>query len=110
MYDRKNMERPPMASELIQALLRGGAVGVDVEAAAEVALAFSKECLGWKNARAVKDWGYPYIFENVSREQADTSVPPYRRQFHYTHLDYVAKAVKGWIKPHDTAMPRHADV
>jgi hypothetical protein len=45
---------------------------------AKVARAFCVECRGWKNARTVNDWGYPYIFENVSKELADTPIPAYR--------------------------------
>jgi hypothetical protein len=70
-------------------------------ALAEIALAFCKECRGWKNAHRFNDWGYPFIVESVSKKLADTKIPPYERQFHYTHLDKVMAAVREWLSDMD---------
>jgi hypothetical protein len=77
---------------------------------AEIALAFCKECRGWENARCINDWGYPYIAEPVSRSLASTKIPPYERQFHYTHLDKVMAAVRKWLRPADITPAHHARV
>jgi hypothetical protein len=84
------------------------AVSCALPTLATTALAFCKECLGWQNAISTNDWGYPYRYEYVSKELADTSVPHYQRQFHYTHLDYVAKAVRTCIRPVDITPAHHA--
>jgi hypothetical protein len=73
----------------------------DALALAEIALTFCMECRGWKNARGVNDWGYPYIRESVSKELANKKSPPYERQFHYTHLDKVMEAVREWMSSKD---------
>ena len=73
---------------------------------AEVALAFCKECRGWRNAQCVNDWGYPYIREAVSRDLADTKFPPYERQFHYMHLGQVIPAVREWLET-ASGLPAH---
>lgn len=62
---------------------------------AETALAFCKECLGWKNAYHFTDWGYAYICESVSKELADTELSG-QRHFHYMHLDKVMEKVEEW--------------
>jgi hypothetical protein len=77
---------------------------------AEIALAFCKECRGWKNSHRFNDWGYPYIVESVSKKLADTKIPPYERQFHYTHLDKVMAAVRAWLKPEGIIPTHHARI
>jgi hypothetical protein len=77
-------------------------------ALADIALAFCKECRGWKNACCFNDWGYPYIVESVSKKLADTPIPPHQRQFHYTHLDRVMAAVRVWLKPTGTIPAHHS--
>ena len=42
---------------------------------AEAALAFCKECRGWKNARIFNDCGYPFILEDVPKRLADSLDP-----------------------------------
>jgi hypothetical protein len=69
----------------------------DAIALAEGALAFCKECRGWKDATSVNDFGYPYISESVTKKLASTTIPPYERHFHYTHLDKVMAAVQDWL-------------
>ena len=78
----------------------------EAQALEEIALAFCQECLGWKNARSINDWGYPYVSESVTKKLADTPIPPYERQFHYSHLDKVMAAVRAWLKP-DGIVPTH---
>jgi hypothetical protein len=72
------------------------------------ALAFCKECLGWQDALWTNDCGHPYIYEYVDKELAHSPIPPYQRQFGYTHLDQVAKAVREWIRPVDITPAHHA--
>jgi hypothetical protein len=69
----------------------------DAIALAEGAPAFCKECRGWKDATSVNDFGYPYISESVTKKLASTTIPPYERHFHYTHLDKVMAAVQDWL-------------
>lgn len=78
----------------------------EAEALADVALAFSKECRGWKDAYCVNDWGYPYISESVPKKLAGTKIPPDERHFHYTHLDKVMAAVRDWLKS-EGVIPAH---
>jgi hypothetical protein len=80
------------------------------EEMARLALACCKECRGWTNAHYVNDCGYRYVYENVSKELADTSVPPYERQFHYMHLDRVAKAVREWLMLPDITPVHHTRI
>jgi len=65
---------------------------------AEVALAFAKECLDWKGARIINDFGYVYIEESVPKHLAQTPIPPWQRSFHFNenHVDKVIEAVRGW--------------
>jgi hypothetical protein len=41
----------------------------------------------------------------VGKKLADTKLPPYERQFHYTHLAKVMVAVRVWLKP--DGIPTH---
>jgi hypothetical protein len=82
------------SDELLQNL---GKQSPEAIALSEIALAFCKECRGWENAHRFNDFGYPYIVESVSKKLADTQIPPYERQFHYTHLDKVMAAVQDWL-------------
>jgi hypothetical protein len=82
----------------------------EAQALAEIALAFCRECRGWTDAHAINDFGYPYISESVSKKLATTKIPPYERQFHYTHLDKVMTAVRDWLKPDCVIPPHHAGI
>jgi hypothetical protein len=90
--------------------VRDAAKPIEQMTLGEVALAFCKECRGWENAVSVNDWGFPCIYENVSKELSDRTTPPWRLQFNYIHMDYVAKAVREWIKPLDITPPQHAKI
>ena len=75
---------------------------------AEVALAFCKECRGWKKARIFNDYGYPFIYESVPKRLAATSIPPWERHFHFKHLDEVMQAAEEWCGPaRDLIVGRH---
>jgi hypothetical protein len=80
---------------------------LEAQALAEIALAFCRECLGWKNARGVNDCGYPYISESVSKELADTKILPFERQFHYTQPDRVTEAVQAWLESTRSTRDHH---
>ena len=73
----------------------------EAQALAAIALAFCRECRGWKNAHSINDFGYPYISESVSKKLADPGIPPYQRHFHYTHADKVMAAVREWLSAMD---------
>lgn len=62
------------------------------------ALAFCKECLGWKEARICNDFGYVFIRESVPKHLAATPIPPWERQFSFNenHVDHVMDAVRIW--------------
>jgi hypothetical protein len=62
------------------------------------ALAFCKECLGWKGAYVYNDCGYVYIMESVPKHLAATPIAPWERQFHFNenHVDKVIDAVRKW--------------
>jgi hypothetical protein len=62
------------------------------------------------NAHSINDFGYPYISESVSKQFASTRIPPYQRNFRYTHLDKVMAAVRDWLRPDDIIPPHHAGI
>jgi hypothetical protein len=75
---------------------------------AEAALAFCKECRGWKNARIFNDCGYPFILEDVPKRLADTPIPAWERHFHFKHLEKVMQAVEEGCGPsRDLIVGRH---
>jgi hypothetical protein len=75
---------------------------------AEAALAFCKECRGWKHALIFNDCGYPFILEDVPKRLADTPIPPWQRHFHFKHLDDVMQAAEEWCgSSWDLIVDRH---
>lgn len=65
---------------------------------AKIALAFCKECLGWRDAYISTDFGYVYVKESVPKHLAATPIFPWERSFHFNenHVDRVMAAVKTW--------------
>lgn len=76
----------------------------DRAALAEVALAFCKECLGWRNARFVKSLGSRYITDSADKGLADTPRRAYERRFHYTRLAQVLAQVEEWSEQTNRAL------
>jgi hypothetical protein len=70
----------------------------DIRENAPTALAFCKECLGWKNAKLSNDWGYIFIRERVPQHLSHRASPPWERSFHFNenHVDCVVAAVRIW--------------
>src|SRR5262245_56898727 len=81
--------------------------GASMTARGEIALAFCKECLGWKHAQGMNDYGHFYIYEDVTRELADTPIPPWRRHFRPNDLDVVLKATKTWCDASAATLTLH---
>jgi hypothetical protein len=75
---------------------------------AEIALAFCKECRGWKNAKIFNDFGYLFILESVPKRLAAFPTPPWERHFHFKHVDGVMKAAEEWCGSlRDLIVDRH---
>lgn len=62
------------------------------------ALAFCKECLGWKESHIIVDFGYAYISESVPKPLSTKAIYPWQRHFHFNenHLDSVMGAISPW--------------
>jgi hypothetical protein len=69
---------------------------------AETALAFCRECLGWKDAHICNDFGYVFVKESVPKHLAATPIPPWERSFSFNenHIDRVMGAVRIWCDGH----------
>lgn len=61
---------------------------------ADIALAFARECLGWKDAKDGNALG-PFVWS-----------PPYNsgKELWYNSLDKILEAVRRWCDSHDAAM------
>jgi hypothetical protein len=70
----------------------------NIRANGPIALSFCKECLAWKDARLINDFGYLAVKEDVPKELAGTPIPPWERSFHFNenHIDKVIIAVCTW--------------
>jgi hypothetical protein len=62
------------------------------------ALAFCKECLGWKEARIFVDCGYAYVTESVPKHLSTKAIYPWERHFHFdeNHLHGVMERIRPW--------------